>query len=375
MKKFIRKVSQCLVPVALVVSCVVAADSQQLDEAVNKYYAGFTDEAIGMIEPLARAGDVDAQYLLGNMLYSLSNTGKLGEVDGSVKWYRMAAAQKSVGANYALGAVFHNRWLKSRADGDAATAIVHYQSAVDLGYEKAQTPLTTILSRSRVSRQQAEALVRKQEADAATESSAAVQPIVNQPVKPIVAETAVPESASKEEVASETPISDAPVSDTSGSEVSVPVATVAIAETVPENNDAAVEAETSAEEPVDTAQPAGVLEDQLAMTLALDDFVEQCANYTEVGFGLYAQTIKGATLSGKASIAKISADSSASDSYSIVLSADQPGIEVVVNLLEVPKLMTSGFDPGDKFPAMGSVVDSKLSGSRCIISLTYLAES
>ena len=374
MKNFIRKLSKCLAPVALAVSCVVAADSQQLDQAVNKYYAGFTDEAIGMIEPLARAGDVDAQYLLGNILYSLSNTGKFDEVDDSVKWYKMAAAQKSVGANYALGAVFHNRWLKSRANGDAANAIVYYQNAVDLGYKKGQTPLTTILSRSRVSRRQAEALVKQQEADAATESSAVVQPILNQPVKPIAAETPTLESVSKKATASETTISDPPVNDTPATEVPVPVAKVPIAETVPEKNDSATQAKTTAEDPVDTAQPAGLSEDEAAMTLALAEFVDQCANYTEVGFGLYAQTIKGATLSGKAPVVDIKADSSPTASYSIVLSADQPGIEVLVNILDVPAEMATRFAPGDKYPAMGIIVDSKLNGSRCIVSLAYQAE-
>ena len=60
MKDFTRKLSKCLAPVILAVSCVAAADTGQLAQAVNKYYAGFTDEAIDMIEPLARAGDVDA---------------------------------------------------------------------------------------------------------------------------------------------------------------------------------------------------------------------------------------------------------------------------------------------------------------------------
>lgn len=378
MKNFIRKLSKCLAPVALAVSCVVAADPQQLDKAVNKYYAGLTDEAIGMIEPLARAGDVDAQYLLGNILYSLSNTGKFDEVDDSVKWYKMAAAQKSVGANYALGALFHNRWLKSRDNGDAALAIVYYQNAVDLGYQKAQTPLTTILSRSRVSRRQAETLVRQQEADSATESSAVVLPIVNQPVKPIADETPGLEAATKKATGSETTISDAPTSDTlitntPGSEVPVPVAKIPIAETVTEKSDSAVEAETTAEDPVETAQPAGASEDESAMTLDLAEFVDQCANYTEVGFGLYAQTIKGATLSGKAPVVDIKADSSATDSYSIVLSADQPGIEVLVKLLEVPAEMATRFESGDQYPAMGIIVDSKLSGSRCIVSLVYQA--
>jgi hypothetical protein len=48
-----------------------------MDEAVKRYYAGFPEEAISMIKPLALSGNVDAQYLLGNILYSLSKEGKL----------------------------------------------------------------------------------------------------------------------------------------------------------------------------------------------------------------------------------------------------------------------------------------------------------
>ena len=369
MKDFIKTVSKCLVSATLAVSCVVAADTRQLQEAVNKYYAGFTDQAIDMIEPLALAGDVDAQYLLGNILYSLSNTGKVDELDDSVKWYKMAAAQKSVGANYALGAVFHNRWLKSRYNGDAAMAIVYYQNAVDLGYKKAQTPLTTILSRSRVSRQQAEILVKQQQTDSKPASSATVQPIANQAVKPIVDETPVVEPASKPTAGSESTISQ-----TADTEVPAPVARVPTTETMPEKGDSAADAEADSPDPVETAEPASESEDEAAMTITLADFANQCANYTEVGFQLYAQTIKGAELSGKAPLVDIKADSSSTESYSIVLSASQAGTEILVNLHEVPKEMANRYKQGDKFPAMGIIIDSKLSGSRCVVSLAYRAE-
>ena len=371
MKDFIKTVSKCLVSATLAVSCVVAADTRQLQEAVNRYYAGFTDQAIDMIEPLALAGDVDAQYLLGNILYSLSNTGKVDEIDDSVKWYKMAAVQKSIGANYALGAIFHNRWLKSRNNGDAAMAIVYYQNAVDLGYKKAQTPLTTILSRSRVSRQQAEALVKQQRTDPKPASSVTVQPIASQAVKPIVDETPVVEAASKPTAGSETT-----TSQSASTKLPTSVAKIPATETMPETNVFAVEAEAGADspDPVATAGPAGESEDEMAMTITLADFANQCANYTEVGFRLYAQTIKGAVLSGKAPLVDVQAESSSAESYSIVLSAGEAGTEVLVNLREVPKEMATRYKQGDKFPAMGIIVDSKLSGSRCVVSLAYQAE-
>lgn len=119
----------------------LAAGSTQLDQALKKYYAGYPDEAIGMIEPLADSGDVEAQYLLGNLLYTLTHSGQ-SEVRGDpVKWYRLAAEQGSARAAYALGAIYNNRWLQARRDGDLDLAQSYYKQALDLGAEKARAAL------------------------------------------------------------------------------------------------------------------------------------------------------------------------------------------------------------------------------------------
>jgi len=61
-----------LVLLYLVTSNTVASNASELDKAVKIYYAGYPDQAISLIQPLAFSGDVDAQFLLGNILYSLS---------------------------------------------------------------------------------------------------------------------------------------------------------------------------------------------------------------------------------------------------------------------------------------------------------------
>jgi len=115
--------------------------SPSLDEAVKKYYAGRTDEAIDMIRPLAVAGDAEAQYLLGNILYTLANSGGGDVLEDPAIWYRLAAAQDSAPANYALGVIHNNRWLRSHRDEDARLARSYLQRALDLGEPKARTAL------------------------------------------------------------------------------------------------------------------------------------------------------------------------------------------------------------------------------------------
>jgi hypothetical protein len=74
----------------------------------------------------------------------------------------MAANQNVAVANYALAAIFHNKWNKSRDKNDAANAIIYYQIAIELGYSRAQQPLDRIKSRSRVSPNAAAILVKEQ---------------------------------------------------------------------------------------------------------------------------------------------------------------------------------------------------------------------
>jgi hypothetical protein len=122
----------------------LSAGSTVLDQAVKKYYAGHPDEAIAMIRPLASAGDTEAQYLLGNILFTLSNAGQLETPEDPSRWYRMAAEQDSAPAIYALGVIHNNRWLQSHRDEDLRLAESYFQKALDLGVQKAHTALTRL---------------------------------------------------------------------------------------------------------------------------------------------------------------------------------------------------------------------------------------
>jgi hypothetical protein len=53
----------------------------------------------------------------------------------------MAAEQDSAAANYALGAIYNNRWLRSHRDEDARLAQSYFQRALRLGEKRARAAL------------------------------------------------------------------------------------------------------------------------------------------------------------------------------------------------------------------------------------------
>ena len=339
MNNFKKIVLKGLISVTLIASCSVAADTKEIDEAVKKYYAGFPDEAISMLKPIALSGDVDAQYLLGNILYSLSKTGKFGAIDDPVKWYKMAAAQKSIGANYALGIIFHDKWRKSRNKQEAANAIIYYQKAIESGYKKAQASLNRIKSRSGISQQQAAVLVKQQGTTSIPEAE------VQLPEKEIAnlesgeTQAAADNSMAKDNTAIE--------------------------------SESIVEPKTNVDDSKQIAQTADKPDDEVTMTVTLADIANQCQNYTEAGFNLYAETIKDALFSGKASLVAIKPDSSQAGIYSVKLANNQFGIVVFLDLHDVPKEVAESFEKVIKYEVTGSVVDSKVVGSNCAVNLIY----
>ena len=142
----------------MALSCSLASGSltagpAELDRAVERYYAGYPGQAIAMLEPLALAGDADAQYLLGNIVYALARSGLAPTGQDPTLWYRMAAEQGSAEASYALGVIYNNRWLEKREAGDAHLAEHYYQHAADLGYTKAEAPLLKLAARNRANRE------------------------------------------------------------------------------------------------------------------------------------------------------------------------------------------------------------------------------
>lgn len=340
MDNFIKIILKMFITLTLVVSFSVAADTKTIDEAVKKYYAGFPDEAISLMKPLALSGDVNAQYLLGNILYGLSKTKNFSDKDGPMKWYKMAAAQDSAAANYALGVIFHNKWSKSRDEREAATAIVYYQKATELGYKKAQVPLNRVKSRSGISHQEAVALMKAKSTTPVSNSESGVQ-------------------ASKIETGNL-------ASNVTQPSINKPPAQTKMDKRV----ESVADSRTTVEDSNQVTQPADSVDDG-TITVTLADLASQCQNYTEAGFDIYAETIKGALLSGTATIKKFVPDPSKTGSYSVNLTSNKFGIVVFLDLHDVPKKVAARFEKGDTTGVRGLVVDSKSLGSNCEVSLMY----
>jgi len=159
MNPYIKYRILCIILLQVVTTGSGFAGSVDLDEAVKKYYAGHPLEAVEMIKPRALSGDVEAQYLLGNIIYGLSKDERFSSVGDPLRWYKMAAEQGSAEANNSIGIVYYNKWIQSRKTKDADNAIVYFQKAVDLGYEKAQSTMNQLLDQRQAGRQKKQTLI------------------------------------------------------------------------------------------------------------------------------------------------------------------------------------------------------------------------
>ena len=331
MDRTIKQILTGLIPVILLVSNTLAAGSAVLDNAIQIYYAGLPRQAINLIKPLALSGDVDAQYLLGNILYSLSTTSQQDESEDPVEWYKMAAVQHSPGANYALGVIYHNRWVESKRGVDSSIAIFYYGRAVELGVVEAQAHLsslklksaaaneTTPVSKSGASAGQAKQATQMPAANGAMDLGAASLATITKPV---------PAEKSKQETGM-----------------------VSLANT------------TSQLPPGDSGQAS--------ITVGLAEIASQCQNYTQVGFNFYAESIKGALLTGNALIEAIEPNPSKADTRLVKLSHQKFDIEILLSLQDVPQNIAAGLQPGRDFGITGIVGLSQKEGSSCDLMLTY----
>jgi len=311
MNKYAIKNLTKLISVFLMFSNIAVANTNDLDKAVKIYYAGYPGKAVGLIEPLARSGDVDAQYLLGNILYSLSKTNRFSEIDDPIVWYEMAAAQQSSGANYALGVIYHDKWTESQLQEDITMAISYYEKAIQLGYEDAQIALSKLKPLGKTST-----------------SKSKVLPI--------------PDSAS---------------------ERSNEVLTIADDDSAKESGTA--ETEKSAREIISEGDDTGFGK------VGLANFANQCKNYTQTGFNYYAESITGAFLEGNAKIDTIGPANSKSGTHLIRLVNSQFNVSVLLNLRGVPKEVVVGLKGGQDFEIKGIVEHSKMTSTGCILILAY----
>lgn len=103
---------------------------------VDAWQQGDYARAVGEWQPLAKTGDPDAQFNMGQA-YKLGR-GVQANLDTAMQWYRKAAAQGHLRASDNLGLLLFQR-------GDRAGALPYLQQAADRGEPRAQYIVGTAL--------------------------------------------------------------------------------------------------------------------------------------------------------------------------------------------------------------------------------------
>ncbi len=103
------------------------------------YRSGDFGVAVQLINPLAEAGDGNAQFLMGKMNESGFGTGV--NYEEAVRWYRLAARQNIVRAQYHLGLLYETGEGVGRDFDEAAK---YFLKAANAGYPPAQANLARL---------------------------------------------------------------------------------------------------------------------------------------------------------------------------------------------------------------------------------------
>ncbi len=112
---------------------VFAADYER---GLKAFRAGDSQQALEQWQPLAQAGDANAQHAIG-MMHEYGRGLARDDVE-AIKWYRKAAEQGVSEAQYRLGVLHENGWGITR---DAGLAAQWYERAAQLGHTFAQHDL------------------------------------------------------------------------------------------------------------------------------------------------------------------------------------------------------------------------------------------
>ena len=105
-------------------------------EGASAYNAQHYDVALKEITPLARAGNADAQHLLGLMYYM--GRGVKRDYKAALEWHRKAALQGKADAQYVVGAMYYTG---NAVPQDQKTAVQWFRLAAEHGHADAQHAL------------------------------------------------------------------------------------------------------------------------------------------------------------------------------------------------------------------------------------------
>ena len=123
-----------LICLSVLAPAVVFADD--FEHGREALQAGNVEQAIAIWQPLAEAGDRDAQHAIG-MVFEYGH-GTAPNDRAAIAWYQKAAEQDLPAAQYRLGVLHDNGWGTPR---NAARAVYWYSRAAELGHAFAQHDL------------------------------------------------------------------------------------------------------------------------------------------------------------------------------------------------------------------------------------------
>jgi TPR repeat protein len=122
---------------AIIVALGLHASAQAgFAEGANAYNARNYALALKEITPLARAGNADAQHLLGLMYYM--GRGVQRDYKQAFEWHQKAALQGKADAQYVVGAMYYTG---NAVPQDQKQAVAWFRKAAEQGHAEAQHAL------------------------------------------------------------------------------------------------------------------------------------------------------------------------------------------------------------------------------------------
>ena len=121
---------------AWLVVALVGTASADLQKVLESYLIGDYATTLAELTPLAEAGNVDAQALLGTMY--ADSIGVEQDYAEAAKWYHLAAEAGNDSAQYNLGLLYEDG---KGVEQDYAEAVKWYRLAAEAGHAKSQNNL------------------------------------------------------------------------------------------------------------------------------------------------------------------------------------------------------------------------------------------
>jgi TPR repeat protein len=122
---------------AMIIACSLGANATAgFTEAANAYNAKNYSRALKEVTPLAKAGNADAQHLLGLMYYM--GRGVARDYNQALVWHRKAAEQGKADAQYVVGAMYYTG---NAVQADPGAAVSWFRRAAEKGHAEAQHAL------------------------------------------------------------------------------------------------------------------------------------------------------------------------------------------------------------------------------------------